>query len=107
MQTFTLQQMPNQLISVSADGMIFNLLFRFFRDMMYATVTDYTGNLIAGPVRCCNRKWILPYPALNYGGAGNFMFVDVNGQYPDFRNFGKTCSLVYYTKEEIDNGAVG
>lgn len=105
MQTFELRAVPNFQISLSADGFIYDMTFRHFRGMTYATVRDYNGNVIAGPVRCCNGKWIIPYPALNYAGAGNFMLIDDNGQYPDFRNFGKSCYLAYYTLEEIANGS--
>jgi len=105
MQTFELQAVPNFQMSIAPDGLIYDFTFRHFRGMTYAIVKDYNGNLIAGPVRCCNKKWILPYPALNYSGGGNFMLVDNNEQYPDFRNFSNTCYLAYYTLEEIENGS--
>ena len=102
MEIIDISASPNVALSVTVDGFAYEFLVRHFRGMTYATITDANGNLISGPVRCCNRQWILPYPA--YNGSGNFMFIDENGQYPDFRNFGTTCSLVYFSAEDIANG---
>ena len=105
MEVIDIVASPNTFTPISVDGRIYGLTIRHFRGMQYATITDRVGNIISGPVRCCNRKWLIPYPALGYAGAGNFMFIDDNDQYPDFRNFGSTCHLVYYTLEEIVNGS--
>lgn len=104
MQVIELSSVANQSITVTPETYQYTIVVRYFRDMMYAFIYDSFGNQISSATRCCNGKWLIPYGASNYDGAGNFMFVDQDRKYPDFRNFGKTCSLVYYTREEITNG---
>lgn len=104
MQVIELSSVANQSITVTPEVYQYTISVRYFRDMMYAYIYDSAGNPISNGIRCCNGKWLIPYGARNYDGGGNFMFVDRDGKYPDFRNFGKTCSLVYYTREEIVNG---
>lgn len=104
MEIYDIGSAPNVLTAISPEGFTYNILFRYFRGMTYATITNDNDELISGPIRCSNRKWLIPYPALNYSGAGNLMFVDEENQYPQFMKFGNGCRLVYFTAEEIANG---
>ena len=71
---------------------------------MYVTITDASGNRIAGPVRVCEGQWLIPHRAYNFTGAGNFLVVEQNKQYPLFEDFDTTCELRYYTLGEIQEG---
>jgi len=104
MQVFELSNVANQAFTITPEGYTYRFVIRYFRDMMYVSIYNQDGEPIANSVRGCDREWLIPFEALNYTGAGNFMFVDSDESYPDFRNFGDACVLTYYTREEIENG---
>ena len=101
MTTFKLQSYPNIEFAKTVEGVTYYFHFCYFRGLMYATIEDATGAALAQSLRCVDRQWLIPYPAYVKEGKGNFRFEDMNGDYPDFRNFGTTCNLVYYTATEI------
>ena len=103
MKIISLQPIPNQEITVVPVNDEYTLMFRYFRNMMYATIRDGENNVFVGAVRCTDRQWLLPWRRSGYGD-GNFRFEDVNGQYPDFHNFGTSCRLMFYTADEIESG---
>lgn len=102
---YTLPSNPNFTISCAPEGQTYVLTFKYIRELMYVTIFDVEGTRISGPVRVCEGEWIIPHNAYNFDGAGNFMVVEVNGQYPIFDNFNTTCELRYYTQDEINAGA--
>ena len=105
MRIISLQPIANQVTTVAVGVGAYTLMFRYFRGLMYATVRAATGEAYVGSVRCADRQWLLPWRRPGYGD-GNFRFEDDNGEYPDFRNFGTSCRLVFYSADEIANGEV-
>ena len=105
MTNIPLSPVPNQEFSVAPSGNRYTINIRFFRSLMYVTVRNQYGAVYVGSLRCADRQWLLPYRQKNYGD-GNFRFEDDNGQYPDYRNFGQSCRLVFYTVEELSSGEV-
>ena len=105
MTAYTPKSVPNQRFTFSPGGVEYNFTLRFFRDLMYVTIRNRVGNVYVGALRCANMQWLLPYRTADYGD-GNFRFEDDNGQYPDYRNFGTSCRLVFYTADEIAEGVV-
>lgn len=101
---YKLSSDPNFTFEVSPEGESFYFHFRYIRGLMYVTIQDINGNRIAGPVRVCNKEWLIPYSAHNYEGAGNFMVVNKNDEYPDFERFNEDCLLQYFTLDEIEEG---
>ena len=103
MQVFAISSAPNQSFSLVANGEVYNFTLRYFRGMMYATIRNADGAVYVGAVRCADRQWLLPWRRPGYGN-GNFRFEDDNRQYPDFRNIGKSCRLVFYSALETAAG---
>lgn len=101
MTPFTLPSHPNMEFSKTVEGVSYFFHLCWFRGIMYVTIEDATGAVLAQSVRCINKQWLIPYPAYQKEEKGNFRFEDVNGNYPDYRNFGTTCTLCYYTAEEM------
>ena len=103
MTTYTPSNVPNQQFTFSPSGVQYVFTLRFFRDLMYVTIANEFGDIYVGSLRCANKQWLLPFWPQTYGD-GNFRFEDDADQYPDYRNFGTSCRLVFYTPEEIAEG---
>ena len=99
---YTLSSDPNQTFEVAPEGSTYVFSIKRIRGLMYVTIDDIDGNRLSGPIRICNTEWLIPFDAYNYEGAGNFMIINREGEYPDFENFMDDCELRYYTKEEIN-----
>lgn len=59
------------------------------------------GTLILSGQRCVPQQLLVPYRYL-VEGAGNFLFVTVNDEYPDYTQFNLTQQLLYVSPEEIE-----
>lgn len=103
---YSLSSEPNFIFSVSPEGGTYWFHFRYLRGLMYVTIEDDNSNRIAGPVRVCNKQWLIPNKAYNFRDGGNFVVVDNQGQYPMFGRFSENCELQYYTLAEIESGEV-
>ena len=101
MRTFSLKSVPNQRFSVIPERAVYDFSLRFFRDLLYVTIRNGSGAVYVGALRCADRQWLLPWRRPGYGD-GNFRFEDDNGQYPDYRNFGSSCRLVFYPYAETE-----
>ena len=101
MVAFDLPSNPNMEFSRTVEGVSYFFHLCFFRGLMYVTIEDMVPNVLARAARCVNKQWLIGYPAYRSPGKGDFRFEDMNGNYPDYRNFGKTCRLCYYTAAEI------
>lgn len=99
MITYNLAEDPNQSFEVTVNGMTLSFELRFFRDLMYATVRDADNAIVSSNVRCADRQWLIPFGFSAVGG--NFRFEDEEGRYPNYKNFGSSCPLVFYTIDEI------
>ena len=100
MTVYTPSSVANQTFKLSPNGVTYNFSLRFFRDLMYVTIRNEDMAVYVGSLRCADRQWLLPWRRAGYGN-GNFRFEDDNRQYPDFRNFGTSCRLVFYSAAEI------
>ena len=90
---------PNQNFKWTPNGVTYDFTLRFFRGLMYATIRTEEGAVYVGSIRCVNRQWLIPWRRAEMGD-GNFRFEDDYGQYPDYRNFGTSCRLVFYSASE-------
>ena len=100
---YTLAEDPNQTFEVSPYGITYVFTLKRIRGFMYVTIEDSLGNRISGPLRVCNAAWLIPHTAYNNEGGGNFLILNQNNEYPDFKNFETSCQLRYYTAEEIES----
>ena len=105
MTIFVPDSVPNQRFTLAPNGVVYDFSLRFFRDLMYVTIRNQEGNVYVGAMRCADRRWLIPFRRPGYGD-GNFRFEDDNGEYPDFRNFGTSCRLVFYSAAELLEGVV-
>jgi len=103
---YTLSSEPNFSIAVTPEDNTYWFHFRYIRGLMYVTVDDDNGVRIAGPVRVCNKQWLIPHKAYNFQNGGNFAVSDARGQYPMFDRFADFCELQYFTLSEIESGEV-
>ena len=102
MKSFKLQNVPNQVFTVSVNGNDIKFHLCTFRNLMYVDVTSQDDTVVyARSLRCVNKQWLLPYPAYIPEGVGNFRFEDSNGNYPWYENLGLSCNFVYYSPDEI------
>lgn len=99
MIVYNLATEPNQTFEVTVNGITLEFELRYFRDLMYATVRNAEGAVVASNVRCVNRQWLMPFSYEPAGG--NFRFEDEEGRYPAYENFKTSCPLVYYSIDEI------
>ena len=106
MVRYSLPSNPNFTMSCTPEDMTYVMTFKYIKGLMYLTVFDIEGTRIAGPVRICEGRWLIPHQSYNYEGAGNFVILEINRQYPIFDIFNTSCELRYYTREEIDSGDI-
>lgn len=99
MEKINLSKTPNQSFFVDVDGKQFDFRLHYFRQLLYCDVS-VDGELVAGSIRCVPNGWLVPFEHAD--GAGNFRFETYNDEYPDCENFGLTCFLMYYSKEEME-----
>lgn len=102
MTIYTPNNIPNQSFSVKEEGADIRIRLHVFKDILYADVF-VDNECVMCSYRVVNKGWLLPFPWMRRNGIGNLRFEDGDLQYPDYRNFGTTCNLVYYTAEEAEN----
>lgn len=100
MQTIALAAVPNQSFTVTLDGVLFGLRVIETNGVMSVDI-DRAGARIVSGARCVAGTPLLPYRNIE-GGAGNFVFLTENGELPDYREFGKSQSLLYASAAELE-----
>jgi hypothetical protein len=92
-----IQAVPNQSLSITLDGNVFELTIKSLKGITVVSVTingvDTIDNLIAAA--CA------PIIPAQYLEAGNFVFLTANNQLPFYTQFGTTQSLFYFTAAEL------
>lgn len=92
-----LQQIPNQSFTITLAGTLFNITLKRCNGVMVMSASiegvDTIDNLI-----CAAGAPIIP---ARYLETGNLMFLTANNQLPDYRQFGLTQSLLYFTAAEL------
>lgn len=101
MEYISLSRVPNQAFTIFTNGMTLAFTLNWFRDQLYVTVDEVGGDNIVTSERACDRQFILPERIALRGDGGNFRFEDDNREYPDYRNFNRSCVLVKYSADEI------
>lgn len=98
MNVITLQAIPNQSLTFTADNHFFEVSLKACQDMMIATVSRDNVTIIAGS-RCVAGAMLLPYRYQEDGG--NLAIVTDPGDAPWYEQFGVTQFLVYYPAAEL------
>lgn len=92
-----LQQIPNQKFTISLDGVLFNITLKKCNGVMAMSVS-INGTATIDNLICAACAPIIP---AKYLEDGNFMFLTANNQLPDYKQFGLTQSLFYFTAAEL------
>lgn len=93
---------PNQQFSTIADGINFEITLNTANNLLFATIKA-NGKTLKESGRCIGNQWLIPYMAYAPEGCGNFKFITINDEYPNYKNFNASCILMYYTNEELIN----
>lgn len=100
MITLDLQKIPNQSFSIRLDNNLFDLTIKEANGIMAVTIS-LNGTVIESGNRIVSGYPLIPYPYLS-DGAGNFVLITDNQEYPYYTQFGITQFLIYATQDEID-----
>jgi len=98
-QLIQLQPIPNQSFSIPLEGNRFVLRFMKCSGVMACDIEINEKVILTGQ-RCVAGEYLIPYEYLEEG-AGNFGIVTENDALPDYREFGDTQELYYFTGEEV------
>ena len=94
-----LQQIANQEFIRIEDNTRYKIKLRTFHNLTLADIYINDEPVKQG-VRCVANEPLIPYNYLTKGG--NFMFVCPDYDYPYYKKFGLTQSLVYLTNKELE-----
>ena len=100
MQTVNIQKVPNQSFSITIESVSYDFEIATFKDITYVSVT-IDGENVVNSYRCVNNGLVIPFPFMQKKGKGNFIFFDTNGDYPNYKNFGDSCNLYYFSLNEM------
>jgi hypothetical protein len=93
-----LTPIPNQSVSVKLEESLYTLVVKETRGVMsFDLIRDNVPVLLGS--RMLPNSPLVPY---RYLEAGNFVMVCDDDEYPDYRLFGDTQSLVYVTAAELE-----
>jgi hypothetical protein len=103
----TLSNIPNQSFSIQLDGHQYDWVVRSINannmlnvGIMAVDIMRDNIPLVTG-ARATPLFPLLPYRYLE-NNDGNFIFVTLNGQYPDYTQFGITQALIYVSQTELE-----
>ncbi|MFY3460964.1 hypothetical protein ACOTJD_30345 [Achromobacter xylosoxidans] len=98
MRDITLLAAPNQALSVTINGVLWDLVIKVARGTMLADVKRDGLDLVVGQ-RIVAEFPILPYRYLSH--QGNFAILTRDGDLPWWEEFGRSQSLVYLEPSEV------
>jgi len=96
--TFQLAQVPNQSLSIQADGNSFDITIRETNGVMSADVSINNVIILSGS-RIVAGFPIIPY---RYLENGNFAITTLNGDLPYYTQFGITQNLIYASASDLE-----
>jgi hypothetical protein len=97
MRLVPVQATPNQSFTLTIDNVRYGLRLRDLGGVMCADVV-IDGETIMYGCRVLAGEPVIPY---RYLENGNFVFLTLDGDLPDWRQFGLTQSLVYLSDAEL------
>lgn len=98
MQIVPLQSLANQQLAFIVDNNQWDITLKATNGVMSATILLNSVLLIEN-LRCVAGTYLLP---AEYLESGNFVFTTLNGQLPDYTQFGTSQQLFYLTQAEMD-----
>ena len=95
-----LNKYPNQNKTTTIEGDYYSITLNTFRGYTLATIYRNEELIISGFL-CLPNKNIIPYKGLT--PKGNFRFDCITDDYPNYKNFGDSCILRWYSTEELNS----
>lgn len=96
-QIIPTQQLPNQSLSITLDGVLYDVTIRTTDGITNVSISQ-NGALILENAIAVACGPIIPSP---YMESGNFLFLTANHQLPNYEQFGLTQSLFYLSPAEL------
>lgn len=96
-----LQNIPNQAFSVQIDNNLYDMTIKFIVDVMVVTVVR-NGITIMTNVRATPNMPLILYPYLE-AEEGNFAFFTIDGDYPNYNQFGQNQFLLYLSPTDLED----
>lgn len=98
MYEIKLQKIPNQEFNFTIDDNTFRVQLRTIQDLTFASIF-LNGNALLYTQICTPNNFINLYRYISAGGK--FYFRCVDNEYPNYRKFGETQQLLFYTEDEL------
>lgn len=92
---------PNQEFSVNINETDMLIHIREADGLILFSLT-INGETLCPDTICCSNQGILPFPYMVSEAGCNFYFLTEDENYPDYKEFGKTCFLYAITEDEIN-----
>lgn len=103
MQIIEISPIPNQRFEVILNGLLYQVELRTIQDLTYMSVWVNDDILFYNQL-CTPNNYVNPYNYLSVNGK--FYFKAVNGEYPNYKNFGTTSFIYFLTPQEIAQGGI-
>lgn len=97
MRIVPLAIVANQAFTVTIDGIRWSLGIKEARGVLCVDISR-SGVLLLSGIRAFAGEPVIPY---KYIQTGNFLFLTISDQLPDWREFGLSQFLVYLNADEI------
>lgn len=93
------EKIPNQMFNVLLDNTLYRVQLRTIQGLTYMSAWA-NDELLFYSQLCSPNLFVNPY---NYVGlGGKFLFSCLDNEYPNYRSFGNTQNLLFYSAEEVD-----
>lgn len=98
MYNIELQKIPNQEFTYIVGDKSFLVRLRTIQDLTFADIS-VDGQPVLYSQICSPNTFINTYRYISAGGK--FYFKCVDNEYPNYKNFGDTQQLQFYTEDEL------
>lgn len=93
-----LQQIPNQEFNIILNGREYRIILRTIQSLTYMSCW-VDGEILFYNQLCVPNNWVNVYDYISVNGK--FWFKCLDDDYPTFTQFGITQTLLFYTKDEV------
>ncbi len=98
MYTINLTKTPNQELTFIIDDNAFRIQLRTIQELTFMTVFLNEQPLIYSQL-CTPNNFVNLYMYISVGGK--FFFKCIDDEYPNYKKFGDTQHLLFYTEDEL------
>lgn len=98
MYSIRISKVPNQELTFVVNDKAFRVVLRTIQDLTFASVFLNEEPLIHNQL-CTPNNYVNLYNFISVGGK--FYFNCIDGEYPNYKKFGDTQHLEFYTTDEL------